>query len=115
METTYCPSDREVQFHTVDYGVICIKKIMRDYYTLKESALYSTNFELVSVLADIDNAIEQCGLTETQHKIMLYYAKGFTESDIGQIFKTTQQNINKVVHRACTKMSDYLSEVNDWC
>ena len=111
MTTTYCPSDREVQFHTIDYSVCCIKKIMRDYYTLKESSLYSTNFELVSVLADIDNSIERCGLTEAQHKIIEYYAKGFTEADIGKIFNTSQQNVHKVVYRACTKISEYLSEV----
>ena len=107
---TYCPTGSEIMFHGVDYSELNIKRLLRDYYSLRESCMYKSNFELVSVLSDIETSMSNSGLTDSQRKTVMLYMKGYTEAEIGSQMGSSQQNIHKVISRACEKMSTYLSD-----
>lgn len=113
MYTTYCPTKQEVQYYGVDYGFDSIKNILKNYYTLKESVLYKPNFELVSIIADVENAITEAGLTDRQHHILMLSCMGYSDVEIGGIFGTSKQNVNKTISRTCVKISNYLCNGGD--
>ena len=108
--TTYCPTKREIQYYDIDYGFESVKTILKDYYNLKTMCLYSTNFELVSILADFKDAILKCGLSDKQLDTIKLYMLGYTEAEIGVKLGTSQQNINKTIARVCNKIANYLNE-----
>lgn len=110
MSIMYCPTNNEVYYYDVDYSFNSVKKLIKDYYNLKTMRLYSTNFELVSIIIDLDMAIANCGLTDKQKETLLYYAKGYTESEIGVIFNTSRQNVNKTIAKGCSKIAYYLNK-----
>lgn len=102
---------RNLPIHSIDYSnPKAIQGLLRFYYTFKSEMEYCPNFDMIDILADIDNAIKKCNLTDRQRKIVSMYMLGYVEEKIGEKFGITQQAVNKHLQYSCKKIAEYLSQ-----
>lgn len=109
MAVGYSPEPKELKFHAVNYDNLdAIKGLIRFYFSLKSDLDYKPNMEVLSILSDIDNAIQNSGLTQKQKKVLALYMEGWTEEEIGVMLSVSQQAVHKHLTAICKRMSNYL-------
>jgi len=111
MAIGFSPEPKELKFHALDYAnTEAIQGLIRFYFGLKSDLDYKPNMEIVSVLADIANAIKNSGLTDKQKMALKLYMEGWTEEEIAQKQNITQQAVNKHIKLICKKLSNHLTK-----
>lgn len=100
---------RELSYANLDYSDRkSIQGLLRFYYQFKSTLEYKPNFELISILSDLVNAIKHCRLTYRQAQVLRLYMKGYCEWEIGKKLNITQQATHKHIELICNKISYYL-------
>ncbi len=109
MGSGYISKPNDSLYQSVDYSNHkTIQGLVRFYYQLKVENDYRPNFDLITILVDIDIAIKKSSLSNKQRKILNLYMMGYTESKIGKQIGITQQGVNKYIQSTCKAMSDFL-------
>jgi DNA-binding CsgD family transcriptional regulator len=111
MAIGYCPTQRELQYHAVDYSnPTVIQGLLRFYYDYKTQSEWDMNAELVCIYCDLETAIANIDITDKQKKVMHWYMEGYTEDQIGVMMgNITHQAVRKLLMKVCTKVSLFLT------
>ncbi|MGE5438099.1 MAG: hypothetical protein ACM3O3_12875 [Syntrophothermus sp.] len=78
-------------------------------YNINDTYVYLNNQkeEIICLYVWLDSAIYGCNLPEYKLNILNHYMSGYTELDISEIFKTTRQNINRILLNICKQIQNY--------
>lgn len=88
-----------------------IKKILKNYFILKQGCKQSLNTDITCILMDIDNSLKQVNMTDKQLMAINYYKLGYTESEIGNLMgNISHQAVNKLIKSAIKKILKYLNQ-----
>ncbi len=110
----YSPEQKEINFHAVDYSNHdCIKGLLRFYYHFGVEAAGKYNWELVTILTDVKNALAHCLFTSKQANVLRLYKLGYAIDEIGNFMGITHQSVEDHLKGIAKKISKFL--LKDTC
>lgn len=62
------------------------------------------NTSLINLYSNLDEIIEKCNFSESQKALIELTSIGYTQEDIAEILKTTQENISQRFDAICNKI-----------
>lgn len=85
-----------------------IKRILHSYEILVEYTNTHANYDLIDMLIDIDRAVLNSGLTESESDRINLWKQGYGEKEIAALTGSSQQAINLCMLSACKKITKAL-------
>lgn len=85
-----------------------IQCMIRGFADLKAQSEAKSDYEMLSKLIDIEDAIYNSGFSKRIIRILELYTGGFLEREIAEIMGVSQQAVNLNVKEACKMISKYL-------